>query len=61
MGLPRVISITDRPNLRSLAVMRRLGMVFDHEAEVEDNGVTFQAVIYAITAAQWHGRAPRSD
>ena len=61
MGLPRVISITDRPNLRSLAVMRRLGMVFDHEAEVEDNGVTFQAVIYAITAAQWHRRAPRSD
>ena len=41
--------------------MRRLGMVFDHEAEVEDNGVTFQAVIYAITAAQWHSRAPRSD
>jgi len=53
VGLPRVISITDRPNLRSLAVMRRLGMVFDHEAEVEDNGVTFQAVIYAITADQW--------
>ncbi len=40
--------------------MRRLGMVFDHEAEVEDNGVTFQAVIYAITADQWRGRAPRS-
>jgi len=60
MGLPRVISITDRPNLRSLAVMRRLGMVFDHEAEVEDNGVTFQAVIYAITADQWRSRAPRS-
>jgi len=36
-------------------------MVFDHEAEVEDNGVTFQAVIYAITADQWHNRAPRSD
>jgi RimJ/RimL family protein N-acetyltransferase len=59
MGLPRVISITDRPNRRSLAVMRRLGMVFDHE--VEDNGVTFQAVIYAITADQWHSRAPHSD
>ena len=38
LGLPRVIAITDPPNLRSLAVMRRLGMVFDHEAEVEDNG-----------------------
>ena len=38
LGLPRVIAITDPPNLRSLAVMRRLGMVFDHEAEVEDKG-----------------------
>jgi hypothetical protein len=33
--------------------MRRLGMSFDREAEVEDNGVRFQAVIYAITADQW--------
>jgi len=38
LGLPRVISITDPPNLRSLAVMRRLGMVFDHRAEIEDMG-----------------------
>jgi RimJ/RimL family protein N-acetyltransferase len=61
LRLPRVISITDPPNFRSLAVMRRLGMQFDHEAEVEDDGLRFQAVIYAITAAQWHSRAPRSD
>jgi RimJ/RimL family protein N-acetyltransferase len=53
LALPRVISITDPPNLRSLAVMRRLGMSFDREAEVEDNGVRFRAVIYAITAEQW--------
>ena len=56
LGLPRVISITDPPNVRSLAVMRRLGMTFDHEAEVEDDGERFQAVIYAITAAQWRER-----
>jgi RimJ/RimL family protein N-acetyltransferase len=31
LKLPRVISITEPPNLRILAVMRRLGMVFDHE------------------------------
>jgi hypothetical protein len=37
--------------------MRRLGMVFDREAEVEDNGVTFQAVVYAITADQWRTRS----
>ena len=59
LGLPRVISITDPPNRRSLAVMRRLGMVFDHEAEVEDNGVTFQAVVYAITADRWRSRPGR--
>lgn len=57
MDLPRVISITDRPNVRSLAVMRRLGMTFDHEAEVEDDGVVFQAVVYSITGDQWHNRA----
>jgi RimJ/RimL family protein N-acetyltransferase len=47
------MAITDPPNLRSLAVMRRLGMVFDHEAEVEDNGVVFEAVVSSITAEQW--------
>jgi RimJ/RimL family protein N-acetyltransferase len=57
LGLPRVISITDRPNVRSLAVMRRLGMVFDHEAQVEDDGVVFDAMIYSITSDQWRGRA----
>jgi hypothetical protein len=32
--------------------------VFDHEAEVEDNGVVFEAVVYTITAEQWR-RAER--
>jgi RimJ/RimL family protein N-acetyltransferase len=59
LGLSRVISITEPPNLRSLAVMRRLGMVFDHQAEVEEDGVVFQAVVYAITDAQWRSRAER--
>jgi RimJ/RimL family protein N-acetyltransferase len=59
LGLPRVISITEPPNLRSLAVMRRLGMVFDHEAEVEEDGVVFQAVVYAITREQWRSHAER--
>jgi RimJ/RimL family protein N-acetyltransferase len=53
LGVPRVISITDPPNARSLAVMRRLGMVFDHAAKVEDEGVVFDAVVYSITADQW--------
>jgi RimJ/RimL family protein N-acetyltransferase len=57
LGLPRVISITDPPNRRSLAVMHRLGMQFEREAEVEDNGVMFDAVIHAISAEQWKDRA----
>jgi len=56
LGLERVISITDVPNERSLAVMRRLGMTFDHEARIEDEGIWFDAVVYAITAEQWRAR-----
>jgi RimJ/RimL family protein N-acetyltransferase len=49
----RVISTTDRANTRSLAVMRRLGMSFDHEAQIVDDGLTFDAVVYSITREQW--------
>ncbi|HUW16779.1 MAG TPA: GNAT family N-acetyltransferase [Actinomycetes bacterium] len=56
LGAPRVISITDRPNTRSVAVMRRLGMQFDHEAEIVDDGTTFQAVVYSLAAHEWTGR-----
>ena len=57
LDLPRVVSMTDPPNLRSLAVMRRPGMVFDHRAEVEDMGMAFQAVVSAITGEQWRSGA----
>lgn len=60
LGLDRVISITDPPNVRSLAVMRRLGMVFDHEAEIVDDGITFQAVVYSTTAERWLAWARRT-
>jgi RimJ/RimL family protein N-acetyltransferase len=53
LGLPRVISVTDEPNVRSLAVMRRLGMTFLETDRITDNGETFDAVVYAITAEQW--------
>jgi RimJ/RimL family protein N-acetyltransferase len=56
LELPRVISITEPENIRSLAVMRRLGMTFDHEAELEDGGEPFQAVVYSITAETWSSR-----
>jgi RimJ/RimL family protein N-acetyltransferase len=57
LRLPRVISIADPQDERSLAVMRRLGMVFDHEGKVEDHGVSYDAAVYTITAAQWCSRA----
>ena len=56
--LPRVISITDTDNARSVAVMRRIGMRFDHEAALPDevSGEPFDAVIYSISAGAWHHR-----
>lgn len=57
LGLPRVISVTDLPNVRSIAVMRRLGMARDHEADLtDDHGAVFHAVVHSITADQWRSR-----
>jgi RimJ/RimL family protein N-acetyltransferase len=56
LGFPRIISITDLQNVRSLAVMQRLGMTFDHETRIEDEGEVFDAVIYSITAGNWRER-----
>jgi RimJ/RimL family protein N-acetyltransferase len=53
LNAPRVISITDRANVRSLAVMHRLGMPLDHEADVEDDGMIFHALIHTLTAERW--------
>jgi RimJ/RimL family protein N-acetyltransferase len=56
LGLDRVISTTDHDNIRSLAVMARLGMTFDHAGEVRDSGQVFDAVIYSITRERWFAR-----
>ena len=60
-GLDRIISVTDRepPNVRSIAVMRRLGMVWDHDAELTEDGMAISAVVHSITADRW--RAARPD
>lgn len=54
-GLSRIIAIADAdpPNVASIAVMRRLGMSLDHQAELDDHGELFEAVVYAITAQDW--------
>ena len=59
LGVPSVISVTDPANTRSLAVMARLGMAFDHETgPVVDDGVTYPSgVVYWITAEQWRNRS----
>jgi RimJ/RimL family protein N-acetyltransferase len=56
LALARIISITDHDNVRSLAVMQRLGMTFDHEAQVRDGDEVFDAVIYAIARDRWLAR-----
>ena len=53
LGLDRIISMTDEPNVRSLAVMRRLGLTFLERDRIRDGEVWFDAVVYAITRSQW--------
>lgn len=50
LAAPRVISISEPQNLRSIAVMKRLGMRYDHQAELADGDDVFPAVIYALDA-----------
>lgn len=59
LGFPRAISISDPPNERSIAVMRRLGMTFEQQTEVEEDGERFVAVVYAIAADAWRARRIR--
>jgi RimJ/RimL family protein N-acetyltransferase len=53
LGLDRIISLTDAPNVRSLAVMRRLGLTFLENDRIQDNGVWFDAIVHAITRDRW--------
>jgi RimJ/RimL family protein N-acetyltransferase len=61
LGLPRIISVADPPNVRSIAVMRRLGMEFDHEREIEEEGEVFPVVVYSISADGWRARSSGSS
>jgi RimJ/RimL family protein N-acetyltransferase len=53
LGLDRIISVTDAPNVRSMAVMRRLGLTFLENDRIQDNGVWFDAVVHVLTRDQW--------
>jgi RimJ/RimL family protein N-acetyltransferase len=50
---PRVISVADAPNRRSIVVMRRIGLCLDHYAELADGDETFEAAIYSLPADAW--------
>ncbi len=52
-GLTRIISVTELENTRSLAVMKRLGMTYEHETRITEEGMEFDVVVYAVTAAGW--------
>ncbi len=47
---PRVISISDAPNVRSISVMKKIGLRFDHAARLSEGGESFDAVVYSLTA-----------
>jgi RimJ/RimL family protein N-acetyltransferase len=53
LGQKRLISMADTPNLKSQAVMQRLGMRYDHEARLRDGDDEFDATIYAMGEADW--------
>ncbi len=52
LGRERVISVCDVPNVASITVMKRLGMTWDHEAQLSDGGDEFAAVVYSINREQ---------
>lgn len=62
LGLPEVVSFTTTTNLRSQAVMQRLGMsrltTYQHPI---DGGPPLPSVAYLLAAADWrHGPGPRT-
>ena len=48
-----MISLADAPNARSIAVMRRIGMCFDHAPQLSDENGVFDAVVYSMDAARY--------
>jgi RimJ/RimL family protein N-acetyltransferase len=58
--LPSVISTTDEQNTRSMSVMQRLGMTFDHQARIEEEGMEFDVVVYRIDAKERARQLARS-
>ncbi len=65
LGLTDVVSFTSSANLRSQAVMRRLGMTRDPAADFDHRSLPpghrlARHVLYRTTAARWHHHRTRS-
>jgi RimJ/RimL family protein N-acetyltransferase len=56
LNAPRIISISDAPNVRSIAVMKKIGLRFDHEARLREGDEWFDAVVYSRSFADWQAR-----
>ena len=61
LGLDHIISMTDEPNRPSQAVMHRLGMVYDRDTEIVEDGERFTALVHVISAGEWRTRAVGVD
>lgn len=56
LGLDHVISMTDEPNRPSQAVMHRLGMVYDRDTEIVEDGERIIALVHVIATDDWRTR-----
>jgi RimJ/RimL family protein N-acetyltransferase len=54
----RLLSVTEVDNVRSLAVMARLGFTFLQEADMVEHGDAFHAVVHVLDRATWLSRIP---
>jgi RimJ/RimL family protein N-acetyltransferase len=50
LGRSHLLAMADTPNIRSIAVMRRLRMRYDHEVRLRDGDEQFDATVYRIDA-----------
>jgi RimJ/RimL family protein N-acetyltransferase len=57
LGTARVISVADAPNMQSIAVMRQIGMRFNHAPRLSDESGEFEAVVYSMDAALYREHA----
>ena len=56
LGWDRLTAMADVPNLRSLAVMERLGMRRLHEVDLTEDGERFRVALHELTRDDWRAQ-----